>query len=349
MPRHIKPDLLESCPKTFQLISGISLADFEKSRLFFLGFFHFEHFLFFSSRLLRKIRSLWVPCCWGQGHTSIFIFFCIIYMLEAPVIKTQSNCSLLSVRSGSQWIGVPGEIRGYEMAHKHYGKLPWAALFQPTIQLAREGFPIPEIQGRYIAYINTNQTKALRYNPPPLPHQPLSKMSHNYEEHKINMNNMCCSSCFFPPLCMCPFRDLYTDKNGNLMKTGDIVKFEKLADTLEKIADQGAEAFYTGSIAEDLIRDIQEAGIVKPFSSSFFLFQPFSISLPKCRKLQIIIQLGAQITTATTHSHRCELLGPVRSLEYGERRFILFRSLCFNVFAQEELSQRRTWCRTESR
>ncbi|KAM8885765.1 gamma-glutamyltransferase 5a isoform 1-T1 [Spinachia spinachia] len=118
--------------------------------------------------------------------------------------------------SGSQWIGVPGEIRGYETAHKLYGKLPWATLFQPTIQLAREGFPIPEIQGRYISYIDSNQTKALR--------------------------------------------DLYTDKNGNIMKTGDIVKFEKLADTLKIIADQGAEAFYSGSIAEDLIRDIQEAG-----------------------------------------------------------------------------------------
>ncbi|XP_075960812.1 gamma-glutamyltransferase 5a [Anarhichas minor] len=118
--------------------------------------------------------------------------------------------------SGSQWIGVPGEIRGYEQAHKLYGKLPWATLFQPTIQLAREGFPIPLIQGRYIAYINANETK--------------------------------------------PLRELYTDKNGNFMKTGDIVKFEKLADTLEIIANQGADAFYTGRIAEDLIRDIQEAG-----------------------------------------------------------------------------------------
>lgn len=137
-PRKVKPDLIESCPKTFQLISG------------------------------------------------------------------------------SQWIGVPGEIRGYEQAHKLYGKLPWATLFHPTIQLAREGFPIPQIQSRYIPYIDTNQTKAQR--------------------------------------------KLYTDKNGNLLQAGDIVKFEKLADTLEIIANHGADSFYTGKIAEDLIRDIQEAG-----------------------------------------------------------------------------------------
>ncbi|KAG7241407.1 hypothetical protein INR49_025607, partial [Caranx melampygus] len=118
--------------------------------------------------------------------------------------------------SGSQWIGVPGEIRGYEQAHKLYGKLPWATLFQPAIKLARGGFPIPQIQGRYLVYIDRNQTQ--------------------------------------------PLRKLYSDKDGNLLKTGDIVKFEKLANTLEMIANYGADAFYTGRIAEDLIHDIQEAG-----------------------------------------------------------------------------------------
>ncbi|XP_067459881.1 gamma-glutamyltransferase 5a [Thunnus thynnus] len=118
--------------------------------------------------------------------------------------------------SGPQWIGVPGEIRGYQEAHHLYGKLPWADLFKPTIQLARDGFPIPPIQGRYIPYIDTNQTQSLR--------------------------------------------KLYSDKDGNLLKTGDIVKFEKLADTLQMIANDGADVFYTGKIADDLIRDIQEAG-----------------------------------------------------------------------------------------
>ncbi|KAI4820012.1 hypothetical protein KUCAC02_028006 [Chaenocephalus aceratus] len=42
--------------------------------------------------------------------------------------------------TGSAWIGVPGEIRGYEQAHKLYGKLPWASLFQPTIQTGQRRF-----------------------------------------------------------------------------------------------------------------------------------------------------------------------------------------------------------------
>lgn len=66
--------------------------------------------------------------------------------------------------------------------------------------------------------------------------------------------------------------DLFSDKNGNLLKTGDVVKFETLADTLETIANLGADAFYTGKIAEDLVRDVQEAGIVR-WIQSWSVFQ----------------------------------------------------------------------------
>uniref|UniRef100_A0A3Q2GR90 Glutathione hydrolase n=2 Tax=Cyprinodon variegatus TaxID=28743 RepID=A0A3Q2GR90_CYPVA len=45
--------------------------------------------------------------------------------------------------TGSQWIGVPGELKGYERLHREYGKLQWAQLFEPTIKLARDGIPMP--------------------------------------------------------------------------------------------------------------------------------------------------------------------------------------------------------------
>ena len=43
---------------------------------------------------------------------------------------------------GGRSVGVPGTVRMLEMAHRQHGKLPWAALFQPAIQLAEGGFKV---------------------------------------------------------------------------------------------------------------------------------------------------------------------------------------------------------------
>ena len=49
---------------------------------------------------------------------------------------------------GGKSVGVPGNLRLMAMAHARYGKLPWAALFQPAIKLARDGFQItPRLYG----------------------------------------------------------------------------------------------------------------------------------------------------------------------------------------------------------
>lgn len=39
-------------------------------------------------------------------------------------------------------VGVPGALAVLKLVHDEYGKLPWAELFQPAIELAREGFPV---------------------------------------------------------------------------------------------------------------------------------------------------------------------------------------------------------------
>src|SRR4051794_35400232 len=41
---------------------------------------------------------------------------------------------------GGRSVGVPGTLRAMALAHRSGGRLPWAALFQPAIRLARGGW-----------------------------------------------------------------------------------------------------------------------------------------------------------------------------------------------------------------
>jgi gamma-glutamyltranspeptidase / glutathione hydrolase len=38
--------------------------------------------------------------------------------------------------------GVPGTVRGLELAHQKYGHKPWAELIEPAVRLASDGFPV---------------------------------------------------------------------------------------------------------------------------------------------------------------------------------------------------------------
>src|SRR3546814_129720 len=67
----------------------------------------------------------------------------------------------LSLR-GQLASGVPGSVDGMVKAHDRYGKLDWAALLQPAIRLAEQGFAITEMQADEL---NRRKENFEKYNP----------------------------------------------------------------------------------------------------------------------------------------------------------------------------------------
>ncbi|KAI9594639.1 gamma-glutamyltranspeptidase [Syncephalis fuscata] len=118
--------------------------------------------------------------------------------------------------SGGLAVGVPGEIRGYDAAHKRYGKLPWSELIAPIIKLNRDGFIVSPLLATRLSGI--------------------------------------ASTILSTP----GFREVYS-RNGQVLKAGETCYRKALADTLETIAKNGADAFYTGSIADELVQAIRGA------------------------------------------------------------------------------------------
>jgi gamma-glutamyltranspeptidase/glutathione hydrolase len=59
---------------------------------------------------------------------------------------------------GGLSVGIPGVVSMLELAHKKYGKLPWAKLFEPAIRIAQNGFPI----GKKLATTIANNTAMAR-------------------------------------------------------------------------------------------------------------------------------------------------------------------------------------------
>ncbi|EEP79689.1 gamma-glutamyltransferase [Uncinocarpus reesii 1704] len=114
--------------------------------------------------------------------------------------------------------GVPGEVRGLEYLHKKYGLLPWHTVMQPAIQIARYGFPVTEDLVRYMDSATKGKEDFLTNNPT--------------------------WALDFAP-------------NGTRLGLGDIITRRRYANTLETIAMNGADAFYSGAIAETMINALQ--------------------------------------------------------------------------------------------
>ncbi|KAL8380861.1 hypothetical protein RB595_005246 [Gaeumannomyces hyphopodioides] len=116
---------------------------------------------------------------------------------------------------GGLSVGIPGELRGLEYLHNKYGSLPWRAVVNPAVKVARDGFPVTEDLVRYMA-------QALRTSPT-----------------NFLVDDPAWAEDFAP--------------NGTLLKLGDTITRKRYANTLEKIGRHGADVFYKGEIAESII------------------------------------------------------------------------------------------------
>jgi gamma-glutamyltranspeptidase / glutathione hydrolase len=116
---------------------------------------------------------------------------------------------------GGHSVGVPGLLRMLELAHKQYGKLPWAQLFEPAIALAENGFVVsPRLHAELAGerYIMQERAKSYFYN-----------------------------------------------RDGAPVAAGQTLRNPAFAKTLKQIAAGGADAFYKGDIARDIVETVDRA------------------------------------------------------------------------------------------
>lgn len=115
---------------------------------------------------------------------------------------------------GGKSVGVPGTLRALELAHRQYGKLPWAQLFEPAIQLAERGFAVSPRLNLLIAG----------------------------EKDRFLQDRA---------------RAYFLNPDGSPLAVGQTLKNPAFAATLRRIAAEGADAFYKGSIAADIVDTVR--------------------------------------------------------------------------------------------
>jgi len=117
--------------------------------------------------------------------------------------------------TGGLAVGVPGLLRMLEMAHGAHGRLDWAALFDPAIEAAENGFAVT---ARLNALLLGGAGR-------------LGARARGY----------------------------FLDDDGDPHPPGHRLRNPELAETFRQIAAGGADAFYSGQIARDIIDTVRAA------------------------------------------------------------------------------------------
>uniref|UniRef100_A0A915HQC9 Uncharacterized protein n=1 Tax=Romanomermis culicivorax TaxID=13658 RepID=A0A915HQC9_ROMCU len=128
-------------------------------------------------------------------------------------------------------VGVPGELLGMFEASKAHGRLPWSELFTPVIKIAEDGFPVSARLGKLAIQIDFMCTKVLR-----------KRVAKEKD---------------FPDGFFNVFRNPATNQ---LYDEGDVMHRKDLANLFRKVSTEGISTFYSGSIAEEIVREVQKNG-----------------------------------------------------------------------------------------
>jgi gamma-glutamyltranspeptidase/glutathione hydrolase len=122
---------------------------------------------------------------------------------------------------GGKSVGVPGNVRLMALAHGKHGKLPWAALFEPAIRLARNGFAVTPRLSFALARGDDEGSSVAALTP--------------------------------------AARALYFDRDGRPLAVGTIVRNPAFAAFLEQLARRGPDSFYVGPNAQAIVAAVNGA------------------------------------------------------------------------------------------
>jgi gamma-glutamyltranspeptidase/glutathione hydrolase len=122
---------------------------------------------------------------------------------------------------GGKSVGVPGNVRLMALAHREHGKLPWAALFQPAIRLARDGFAVT-----------------------PRLHFALARG----DDEGSSVAALTAAG-----------RSLYFGPDGQPLAVGTIVRNSALAAFLTQLAARGPDIFYVGPDAQAIVATVNRS------------------------------------------------------------------------------------------
>jgi gamma-glutamyltranspeptidase/glutathione hydrolase len=114
--------------------------------------------------------------------------------------------------------GVPGELKGLQYLHENYGVLPWKSVVMPAVHVAREGWEVTQDLVNYMTWASSPKNDFL-------------------------VNDPTWAIDFAP--------------HGKILTLGETITRKRYANTLETIANDGADAFYTGPMAAAMIRTVQ--------------------------------------------------------------------------------------------